>query len=208
LNAAPNNTSTGLTVSKANQTISFASGSSVTKNYGDAAFGDTATATSGGTVTYSSDNTAVATVNSSGTVTIVAAGSANILANCAATPNYNAAPQTSQALTVNKATPTVTVTVGTYTYTGSSQGPSTFTTSPIGDTGTPTWTYRGTGFTTSPSGDTGAATWSYVGVSGTTYGPSATRPTLAGSYTAQVTAVTPDANFNSSSSSATAFSIG
>ncbi len=90
-------------------------------------------------------------------------------------------------VTVGKASPSVTVTVGTYTYTGSAQGPNTFTTSPAGDTGT--------------------ATWEYVGVSGTTYGPSATRPTAVGSYTAQVTALTADANFNSSSSSATAFSI-
>ena len=90
-------------------------------------------------------------------------------------------------VTVGKATPTVTVTVGTYIYNGSTQGPNTFNTSPAGDTGT--------------------ATWSYVGVSGTTYGPSATRPTAAGNYTAQVTALTSDINFNSSSSSATAFSI-
>ena len=102
--------------------------------------------------------------------------------------NYNNIGSTTITDTINKATPTVTVTVGSYTYSGSAQGPNSFTTSPAGDTGTPTW--------------------SYVGVSGTTYGPSATPPTLAGSYTAQVTALTSDANFNSSSSSATAFTIG
>ncbi|MGA2221363.1 MAG: YDG domain-containing protein, partial [Verrucomicrobiia bacterium] len=104
------------------------------------------------------------------------------------TANYNNIGSTPITDTINKVTPTVTVTVGSYTYSGSSQGPNTFTTSPSGDTGTPTW--------------------SYVGVSGTTYGPSATPPTLAGSYTAQVTALTSDANFNSSSSSATSFTIG
>jgi hypothetical protein len=110
-----------------------------------------------------------------------------VTATVAADSNDNQASSSATAFTIGKATPTVTVTVGTYTYSGSSQGPNTFTTSPTGDTGTPTW--------------------SYVGVSGTAYGPSATRPTAAGSYTAQVTALTADANFNASSSSATAFSI-
>ena len=90
-------------------------------------------------------------------------------------------------VTVGKATPVVTVTVGTYTYNGSAQGPNTFT--------------------TSPSGDTGTATWSYMGTGSTTYTASSTPPTAAGTYTAQVTALTSDANFNSSLSSATAFSI-
>ncbi len=88
---------------------------------------------------------------------------------------------------ITKVTPTVTVTVGTYTYDGNPQGPTAYTTNPAGDTGTPTW--------------------SYVGVSGTTYGPSATRPTLAGSYTATVS-LAADSNFNAASSSATAFTIG
>ena len=101
-----------INVNKADQTVSFTSGASVTKTYGDAAFVDTATATSGGTVTYSSDNTSVATVNSSGTVTVVGAGSAHILANSSATANYNAAPQASQTLTVNQANQTVSFTSG------------------------------------------------------------------------------------------------
>ena len=67
-------------------------------------------------MTYSSDNTSVATVNSSGTVTVVGAGSAHILANCAATANYNAAPQASQSLTVNKAALTVTASAQSKTY--------------------------------------------------------------------------------------------
>jgi hypothetical protein len=44
----------------------------------------------------------------------------------------------SGSVTVSKATPTVTVTVGTYTYSGSSQGPSAYTTNPGGDTGSAT----------------------------------------------------------------------
>jgi hypothetical protein len=48
---------------------------------------------------------------------------------------------------------------------------------------------------------------SYAGVSGTTYGPSATAPSAAGSYTVTAT-VAADSNYNQASSSATAFSIG
>jgi hypothetical protein len=115
------------------------------------------------------------------------AGSYTAQVSLGSDSNNNAASSSATAFTIGKATPTVTVTVGSYTYTGSSQGPNSFTTSPTGDTGT--------------------ATWSYVGVSGTTYGPSATPPTLAGSYTAQVSLGT-DNNDNAASSSATAFTIG
>ena len=93
----------------------------------------------------------------------------------------------SKNFSVNKATPTVTVTVGSYTYSGSAQGPNAYTTSPSGDTGTPTWSYQGTG--------------------STAYGPSATRPTLAGTYKVTVSLAS-DANFNAASSSATDFTIG
>jgi len=88
-------------------------------------------------------------------------------------------------LTVNKATPTVTVTVGTYTYDGLAQGPTSYTTSTT---------------------DGGGATFSYVGSGTTTYGPSSTPPTLAGTYKATVT-VGADGNNNQAVSTATAFSI-
>ncbi len=81
--------------------------------------------------------------------------------------------------------PTITVTVGSYTYNGSAQGPSAVT----GNTGA------------------GTVTWSYVGTSGTTYGPSSTKPTNAGTYTATAS-VTAGGNFMAATSSATAFSIG
>jgi hypothetical protein len=84
-------------------------------------------------------------------------------------------------ITVSIATPVVTVTVGSYTFNGSAQGPNTAT-----NTGT------GTSYT-----------FSYSGTGGTTYGPSATRPTNAGSYTATAT-VAADGNFGSASSSARA----
>jgi GH43 family beta-xylosidase len=81
-------------------------------------------------------------------------------------------------------TPIVTPTIGTYTYSGAAQGPNTAT-----NTGTGT-TY----------------TYSYQNSGGTTYGPSATAPTNAGSYTVTAT-VAANGNYVSSSSSATAFSI-
>ncbi|MEI6607462.1 MAG: hypothetical protein WCP35_19300, partial [Verrucomicrobiota bacterium] len=77
-------------------------------------------------------------------------------------------------------------TVGTYTYTGSPQGP-----------------YAGA----SATGSTGSVTYSYAGTGSTSYGPSATQPTNAGSYTATAT-VAADSNHNSASSSAAGFSIG
>ena len=88
-------------------------------------------------------------------------------------------------VTVGKATPTVSVTVGTYNYNGSPQGPNSVTTSPV---------------------STGAVTFSYLGVGGTAYGPSSTRPTAGGNYTATAT-VAADSNCNSGASNPTAFAI-
>jgi len=88
--------------------------------------------------------------------------------------------------TVSKAGSSVTVTGTTsFTYTGSAQGPS----------------------TASVTGSTGAVTYSYSNSGGTSYGPSATQPTNAGSYTVTAT-VTADSNYNTASSTASVFSIG
>ena len=90
------------TTTIADQTVTFDLGATLTRTYGDAVFADTASSSAGLTpVTYSSDNPGVAAVDSSGNVTLVAAGTANILANQVGNANYNAAPQASQALTVN-----------------------------------------------------------------------------------------------------------
>jgi hypothetical protein len=72
-----------LTVNGVVPNLTFATPTSITKNYGDAAFTNAASSSnSSGTITYSSGNTDVATVNSStGEVTIVAAGTAVITAN-------------------------------------------------------------------------------------------------------------------------------
>ncbi|TBX66369.1 hypothetical protein EZL74_11000 [Flavobacterium silvisoli] len=88
--------------------------------------------------------------------------------------------------TDTRTTPTVTPTVGTYTYTGLAQGPNSATNS-------------GTGT---------SYTFSYNGTGGTVYGPSATLPTNAGTYTVTVTvAASTDGFYKSNSSAATAFSI-
>lgn len=94
-----------LTVSKANQTITF--GALVSKTFGDPDFTLSATTTSGLPVSYSSSNTAVATV-SGNTVTIVGAGSTTITASQSGNTNYNAATNAQQTLTVNKADQTIT----------------------------------------------------------------------------------------------------
>jgi hypothetical protein len=83
-------------------------------------------------------------------------------------------------------TPTISVNVGSYVYDGSAEGPN--------------------ASNVNTGGSTGAVTMLYVGVSGTLYGPSAVRPTGAGSYTVVAT-VAADSNYNQASSSPTAFSI-
>jgi hypothetical protein len=83
-----------------------------------------------------------------------------------------------------KKVPVVTPTISTYTYTGSPVGPSSAT-----NTGT------GTSYT-----------FSYNGTGSTTYGPSSTLPTNAGTYTVTAT-VAADGDYIAASSSATAFTI-
>lgn len=93
--------------------------------------------------------------------------------------------------TVNKFTPAVTATGTTsFTYNGSPQGPDTSTV--VGVSG--------------GIAPTGTVTYSYVGTGATTYGPSATKPTDAGTYS--VTASYPgDTNYNAAVSSPLAFTI-
>jgi hypothetical protein len=102
-NAAPNVQQT-LTVSKANQTITF--GSLPTKTFGDGPFTISASSSSGLPVTFSSSNTAIATV-SGNTITILGAGNVGILASQAGNANYNAATVVQQFLTIDKAAQTI-----------------------------------------------------------------------------------------------------
>ena len=103
-NAAPNVTQS-LTVSKADQTLTF--GALNSKTFGDAPFALTANASSGLSISYVSSNPTVATVSGS-TVTIVGVGTTNITASQAGDAAYNAAPNVTQALTVDKAVLTIT----------------------------------------------------------------------------------------------------
>ena len=83
-----------------------------------------------------------------------------------------------------KGIPTVTPTIGSYTYNGTSQGPSVATN----------------------TGSGSSYTFSYNGVSPTTYGPSATPPIAAGTYTVTAT-VAADGNYVAATSAVTAFTI-
>jgi len=96
-----------LTVSKADQVITFTRGLTVQVKDTDPSFSDAATAVpmlEG--ITYSSGNEAVATVDSSGVVTIHGAGVAIITASQAGNDDYNLG-QASQTLTVNNVKGTV-----------------------------------------------------------------------------------------------------
>ncbi|PPC90369.1 MAG: hypothetical protein CTY35_14465, partial [Methylotenera sp.] len=81
----------------------------VTKTFGDATYSVFTNATpSGLTVTYGTSNGSVASVDANGIVTIQGAGTATITASQAGDGTYCAANPVTQALTVNKATPTIT----------------------------------------------------------------------------------------------------
>jgi len=179
-------TSKSLTVNKASSTVTVTGTTSFTYT-GMAQGPNTSTVTgSGGAVTYTYVGTGSTTYAASSTPP-TAAGTYSVTATVVADSNYNGASSSATAFTIAKATPTVTVTGTTsFTYNGSPQGPASATVSPT---------------------DTGTVTWRYVGTGGTSYGPSATPPTGAGSYTATAS-VTSDGNNNAASSSATAFTIG
>jgi hypothetical protein len=164
------------------QTITF--GALSAKNYGDADYSAGATSSSGLTVSLSSSNTAVATIVS-GQIHIVAPGTTTITASQVGNSTYSPATSVSQSLTVNKASSSITATGTTsYNYNHSPQGPASAT----------------------ESGSTGAISYSYSGTGGTTYAASATKPTNVGTYQVIAT-VAADANYNTASSTALAFSI-
>jgi hypothetical protein len=98
--------SQNLTVNKADQTISNLA-SSLTKTFGDPDFAPGATASSSLPVSYASSNTSVATIVG-GNIHIVGAGPATVTASQGGDSNYNAAPNVTQTLTVNKANQTIT----------------------------------------------------------------------------------------------------
>jgi large repetitive protein len=130
-----------------------------------------------GSVTYTTTYTATTAAGTLGvTITPVVTG--------LTATNYSFTPANGT-ITISKANSTITATgTTTFTYTGAPQGPSSST----------------------KSGSTGEVAYSYSGTGSTSYGPSTTPPTNAGSY--QVIAILPaDANFNGATSDHLAFTI-
>jgi hypothetical protein len=164
-----------LTVTKANQTITF--GALANKTFGDADFAVSANASSGLAVSFAASGNCTITGS---TVRITGAGSCTLTASQAGNTNYNAAPNVAQSFTINKASSTTTVTVGNATYDGNPHG--------------------GSATVTGAGGLSQSLTVSYSGHNGTTYGPSTTAPTNAGDYTASAT-FSSDADHDGSSDS-------
>jgi hypothetical protein len=131
-----------LTITKANQTITFPP--LPNKTYGDSDFTLSATASSGLTVTFTIAGNC--TLVGAHTVHITGAGSCTITAHQAGDSNFNAAPDVSRTFSIAKANSVVTIT-------SDSPDPSivgspvavTFTVTPAGATGTVTVTESGTG---------------------------------------------------------------
>jgi gliding motility-associated-like protein len=92
------------TVNKANQTITFPT--LPLKLFGDVDFDPGATASSGLTVTYTSNNISVAEITAN-LIHILSPGTTTIKANQSGNSNYNAAPEVTQTLTVNKGNQTI-----------------------------------------------------------------------------------------------------
>ncbi|HEX7140719.1 MAG TPA: carboxypeptidase regulatory-like domain-containing protein, partial [Vicinamibacterales bacterium] len=113
-------------------------------------------------------------------------GTYNVVAHTNGDANNTAGDSAPAAININKANPVVTATGGTFTYDGNAKA--------------------GSGTATGGGGESLTVTLTYNGTGATTYGPTATAPSLAGTYT--VTAhTTGDANNNAGDSSATALTI-
>ncbi|WP_309613995.1 fibronectin type III domain-containing protein [Flavobacterium sp.] len=156
------------TISKANQTIAAIS-SSETRTFGDGTYSVATTASSGLTVTYSNSVSGVASVALNGTVTIAGGGSTIITASQAGNTNFNAAPDVTQSLTVNKAnqtlsaiTATVSKTFGDAAYSAASTASSGLTVSYSSDN-TLVATVSGAGLVTVIGAGTATITASQAG---------------------------------------------
>ena len=185
-NNAVDSSATALTINKFTSLVSATGG---TFTYDGNAHAGTGSATGGAgetltaTLTYS--GTGTTTYGPSATAPALA-GTYNVVAHTDGDSNNAAGDSAPAALTINKANPVVNATGGTFPYDGNSKAGSGTATGGAGESLTVTLTYNGTG--------------------STTYGPSATAPSLAGTYT--VTAHTNgDANNNAADSTAAALTI-
>ncbi len=81
--------------------------SAINKTFGDAPFLLQCSANSNGTITYTSSDENIAEVSQDGIVTLKSAGTVDIKASLSESENYTSAPEQKIAITVAKATPTV-----------------------------------------------------------------------------------------------------
>jgi hypothetical protein len=137
------------------------------------------------TVTLTYTGTGATTYGPSATAPTLV-GTYSVVAHTDGDANNNAGDSAPAALTITMANPVIIATGGTFTYDGNP--------------------HAGSGSATGGGGEVLTVTLTYNGTGSTTYGPTATAPSLAGTYT--VTAHTPgDANNNAGDSSATALTI-
>jgi uncharacterized protein YhjY with autotransporter beta-barrel domain len=196
--SATNTTGTGAPSAASNSVTPQASQVITFANPGPQNFGTTptltATATSGLTVTFSSSTTSVCTITTGGTLTFVTAGSCSINANQAGNASFSAAPQVTQAFSVNGIVPGA-PTIGTATA-GAQQATVNFT-APASSGGSSISGYTAT---SSPGGLTGTCSATPCTVTGLTNGTSytftvsATNGIGTGAASAASNAVTPKGN--------------
>jgi gliding motility-associated-like protein len=138
---------------------------------------------SNGQVTYNYLGTGATTYSSSNRPSAI--GTYNVTASVASNENYNAAVSDPFSFEIAKANSTITVKgLTSYVYNGTPQG----TNSSV------------------VSGSNGSITYSYKGTGSTSYGPSATQPTTAGTYDVTAT-VAENENYKSATSDPFSFTI-
>src|SRR5439155_5212672 len=152
-----------LAIAKANQTITFSALGG--KTFGDADFSVGATASSSLTVSFTAGATDQCTVTGT-SVHLTGAGSCTITAHQAGDADYNAAADVPQTFAIAKAATVTSITVNDATFDGNPHG------------GTATVT----GF-----GLSQPVTVNYAGTPPTSYGPSTTAPSGAGTYRLRAT---------------------
>ena len=184
--SSPQSSITAVTINQATPTVT-ATGGTFAYNGTPRAGSGSATGGAGESLTFTLTYTGTgATTYGPSTTAPTLVGTYNVVAHTDGDANNTAGDSAPAALTITKANPTITATGGTFTYDGNP--------------------HAGSGSATGGGGEVLSVTLTYNGTGSTTYGPTATAPSLAGTYT--VTAhTTGDANNNSGDSSATALTI-
>lgn len=146
-------------ISKADQSITFASTNSILSTAADYDPGATSTTSGVNPITYASSNLSVATIVS-GNIHVIGAGQTTITASQASSTNYNAASAT-QTLTVNAATSITTQPVG-YTILATGTSPSALSVTASGTNLTYQWYSNTVNSTTNATLITSATNASYT----------------------------------------------